>query len=152
MSRLREAVEIYLTEIGQQQAPELGGGSAKDKGLDLLRNRLLDEQRFNRRIFLPIVVLLTTLFAVGIYFVLKNRNQPLTAGAFLGVELVSFLLVIQWIRQTLLDKVYTDLLVRASDELDSIDLARFVTTWYELTTKAHPQPELGRNVLRGPST
>ena len=84
MSRLREAVEIYLTEIGQQQAPELGGGSAKDKGLDLLRNRLLDEQRFNRRIFLPIVVLLTTLFAVGIYFVLKNRSQPLTAGAFLS--------------------------------------------------------------------
>jgi lipopolysaccharide export LptBFGC system permease protein LptF len=104
MSRLQEAVEVYLTEIGQQRAPELGGGSAKDKGLDLLLNRLLDEQRFNRRIFLLIVVLLTTLFAVGIYFVLKNRNQPLTAGAFLGVELVSFLLVIQWIRQTLLDK------------------------------------------------
>ena len=67
MSRLQEAVEVYLTEIGQQQAPELGGGSAKDKWLDLLRNRLLDEQRFNRRIFLLIVVLLTTLFAVGIY-------------------------------------------------------------------------------------
>lgn len=137
MSHLRDAVEIYLSDIGQQQAPELGRRLVKEKGLDVFRKRLLDEQRFNRRIFSLIVVLLTSLFVVGIYFVLKNRDQPLTAGAFLSAEIVSFLLVIRWIRQTLLDKVYTDLLIRASDELDCEHLAKFVTTWYELTTNAY---------------
>ena len=139
MSHLREAVGIYLTDIGQQQAPELGARLAVEKGVDTFRKRLLDEQRFNRRVFSLIIFLLTTLFAVGIYFVLRNRDQSLTAGAFLGAELISFLLVIRWIRQVLLDKVYTDLLIRASNELDTQHLARFVTTWYELTTKAYPQ-------------
>jgi hypothetical protein len=141
MNRIREAVEIYLSHIGQKQAPELGGRPNKDSGRDELREHLLQEQHFNRRIFSLIVFLLTFLFALGAYFVLKNRNQPLNAGAFLSGEFVSFLLVIQWIRQTLLDKVYTDLLVRASDELDPEHLAKFVTTFYELTSKAHPLAE-----------
>ncbi|HWY59687.1 MAG TPA: hypothetical protein VNZ03_34810 [Terriglobales bacterium] len=41
-----------------------------------------------------------------------------------------------WICQTLLEKVSADLLVRASDELDPEHLAKFVTTWYQLATKA----------------
>jgi hypothetical protein len=48
MSRLREAVEIYPTDIGQQQAPELGGRPAKEKGLDMFRERLLDERQTYR--------------------------------------------------------------------------------------------------------
>jgi|SRR5215469_17439429 len=143
MKRLQQAVEIYLSDIGQKQAPELGNKPSKKRGGQEFRKRLLREQRFNRFIFSLLVLLLTVLFAVGIYFVLKNRDQPLTAAAFWGGELISFLLVIQWIRQTLLDKVSADLLLRASDELDAEHLAKFVTTWYELATKAHPQAERG---------
>ncbi|SRR5258707_213462 len=141
MKRLRETVRVYLSHIGQEQARQLGRRPTRDSGRDELRERLLDEQRFNRKIFTLMVALLTFLFAVGVYFVWKNRDQPLNAGAFLGGEFLSFLLLIQWIRQTLLDKVYTDLLVRASDELDPEHLAKFVTTWYELTTKAHPHAD-----------
>lgn len=139
MKRLQKAVQMYLADIGQQQAPDLGGKPATKKGKDEFRERLLEEQLYNRRIFSLMILLLTMLFAVGIYFVFRNRDQPITAGSFLGGEFLSLLLVIQWIRQVLLDKVYTDLLVRASNELDSEHLAKFVTTFYELTTKAHPQ-------------
>lgn len=141
MSSLRKAAGAYLTDIGQEQAPELGARPRRVKGLDTFQQRLLEEQRFNRNIFALIVLLLTALFAVGIYLVLKNQNQPLIAGTFLGADLVSFLLIIKWMRQTLLDKIYADLLVRASNELDSDHLAKFVATWYELTTKAHPQTQ-----------
>src|SRR5215469_16756723 len=119
-----QSVQKYLREIGEAEAKKLGETAVvqSPEGLasaqSSLERSLREDAKTTDRIILVAVVLLCSLFVIGIGFMVRYRNSPeKVAVLFGGGTFASMLGIVVWLRKLWFDKRTMDLLMALTQSM-----------------------------------
>jgi hypothetical protein len=89
-------------------------------------NKLLEENADLRQ---------TAIFILAALLIWHYRDQPKQISVCFGGSFFSLTLVIRWLRQLWIDKNFIDLIKNAASKLSPLEVAKLVSTYYELMLK-----------------
>ena len=142
----RTTVAAYLQRLGRDKIADLGPSeipavTAEDQ--TFLTQQLTEDKRFNNLLLLSAVLLLYAIFILAALLVWHYRDQPKLMAVCFGGSFFSLTVLVRWLRQLWLDKNFIDLIIRASSQLAPLEVAKLISTYYELMLR-------GKGVAKAP--
>ena len=136
----RTTAEAYLLRLRRDTLARLGPGdlstvtvTADDQAF--LSTRLDEDRRFNNLLLFSCVILLYAIFTLAVLLMWHYRDQPRQIAVCFGGSFFSLTLLVRWLRQLWIDKNFIDLIRNAASKLSPLEVAKLVSTYYELMLK-----------------
>jgi hypothetical protein len=135
--KLDQTLSDYLRRIEQYEPQKLGGvrRPVTEEDSRFLRESLGRQLRFGNSMIIVAVVLLCSLFFLGVFLILYHRDSLNAVGVISGGTFASLLAIIGLLRRLWLEKSAMDLLIHASKGLPPAETAKLVTSFYFAATR-----------------
>ena len=136
----RATAEAYLNRLRRDQLGALGPGDVPSLAITtedqkFLSSRLDEDHKFNNLLLVSCVVLLYAIFILAALLMWHYRDQPKQIGVCFGGSFFSLTLLVRWLRQLWIDKNFIDLIRNAASKLSPVEVAKLISTYYELMLK-----------------
>jgi hypothetical protein len=136
----KATAEAYLKLLRRDQIRPLGpsdltAATITPADQQFLSGRLGEDRKFNNLLLVSAVVLLYAIFILAALLMWHYRDQPKQIAVCFGGSFFSLTLIVRWLRQLWIDKNFIDLIRSAASKLSPLEVAKLISTYYELMLK-----------------
>ena len=138
MSKLKNIFQEFLDESKMMDFKTMGGEQLSIGNISALKERIIQQSKFNNTILIISVVLLCILFFLGVYFAIYHRDDPTTMSVVLGGSIFSLLGIIVWLRKLWVEKSLMDVSLAVIDDLPAEEAAKYILVMYDKMFRKKP--------------